>query len=177
MAGTRTVVEIGSKWGRWEVLRESVPDKHRRRRFECRCACGATRVVAWAHLRMGVSRSCGCLHKEILAGKATHGYTRVRGGDKYHRLMYVAWQGIKSRCRNPKASNYRWYGAVGVDICDEWHDSFAAFIGYLDANLGKRPDGWSLDRIRPEGMYEPGNVRWASPMQQRHNRRKLPTAQ
>ena len=29
---------------------------------------------------------------------------------------------------------------------------------------------WTLDRRDPDGNYEPGNVRWASPTEQRQNR-------
>lgn len=38
--------------------------------------------------------------------------------------------------------------------------------------LGKRPDGKSLDRINPWGNYEKGNVRWATHVEQCNNRRR-----
>ncbi len=38
--------------------------------------------------------------------------------------------------------------------------------------LGKRPEGKSLDRINPWGHYEKGNVRWATHVEQCNNRRR-----
>lgn len=82
---------------------------------------------------------------------------------------YNIWTGIKQRCLNPKTESFRFYGARGITVCDEWRDSFDAF--YL--HIGPRPSlDHSVDRIDNDGNYQPGNVRWATPDIQMGNRRK-----
>lgn len=73
---------------------------------------------------------------------------------------------MHERCRNPRHIGFRYYGARGITVCERWRD-FAAFL----ADVGPRPKGWTLDRINPDGDYEPGNVRWVSPSDQRKNQR------
>jgi hypothetical protein len=46
---------------------------------------------------------------------------------------------------------------------------FESFDQFFDL-LGPRPEGCSLDRIDPLGHYEPGNVRWATVLEQAKNR-------
>ncbi len=40
---------------------------------------------------------------------------------------FSIYDGIKSRCYNPSAANYKSYGAKGVTMCDEWKNDFQAF--------------------------------------------------
>jgi hypothetical protein len=83
---------------------------------------------------------------------------------------YHIWDGMKSRCYNPKRHDYGRYGGRGIKVCQKWRDSFLAFIG----DVGQRPDSsYSIDRIDNNGNYEPGNVRWATIFQQRANRRGI----
>lgn len=74
---------------------------------------------------------------------------------------------MKSRCTNSNHISYPYYGGRGISICSQWFDSFEAFID----DMGERPEGTSIDRINPDGDYEPGNCRWATPKEQIINRR------
>lgn len=74
---------------------------------------------------------------------------------------------MKDRCTNPNNLNYKYYGALGVTVCDRW-SQFENFV----ADMGPRPLKKSLDRINPFGNYEPGNCRWATAKEQANNKRK-----
>lgn len=81
---------------------------------------------------------------------------------------YIAWIDMKARCLNPKSPAYGYYGRRGVNICPQWINDFKAFFG----NVGLRPNQkYSLDRINNNGNYEPGNVRWATRLDQANNTR------
>ena len=87
--------------------------------------------------------------------------------------LYRLWIRIKRRCYDTKAHNYRWYGAVGVTMWEPWLNDAGAFIAYIEAELGPRPSPkHSIDRIDPFGNYEPGKLRWATPVEQARNTRR-----
>ena len=61
-------VEVGSKIGRWTVLRET--RKNGTKYFECLCECGTVKEIYYRSLETGVSQSCGCLRGELSKAKA-----------------------------------------------------------------------------------------------------------
>jgi hypothetical protein len=80
---------------------------------------------------------------------------------------YDAWRNMKKRCLDPNIPDFHLWGGRGIRVCDEWINSFEAFL----LAVGPRPSiRYSLDRFPdPDGHYEPGNVRWATKPEQRHN--------
>lgn len=98
-----------------------------------------------------------------------------RGGRRFkHGLwntrVYRTWSGMHTRCNNSKGHNYRYYGARGIRVCEEWSE-FTRFYDWAIAN-GYRDD-LTIDRINNEGNYEPDNCRWIPPAAQSKNRRSV----
>lgn len=167
------VDRTNKRYGRLIALRMLGKNSHNQLVWECVCDCGT--VIE----RVGFQRiSCGCLLKESAArnGRNTKGCKRpdivgntfaVKHGACRSGLSpeYISYQAAKQRCNDPKVWNYADYGGRGIKFL------FTSFEQWL-AELGPRSKGTTVDRIANEGNYEPGNVRWATPLQQRQNQRK-----
>jgi hypothetical protein len=52
-------------------------------------------------------------------------------------------------------------------VCEHWRTSFAAFY----ADVGDPPDGMTMDRKDNMRGYEPGNIKWSTPLEQGNNKR------
>jgi len=84
-----------------------------------------------------------------------------------HYGTYVSWRNMKKRCYTKSEISYPRYGGAGITVCEQWQ----TYQGFL-ADMGERPEGFSLDRINGLGNYEPGNCRWATRSEQNKNRRQ-----
>ena len=81
---------------------------------------------------------------------------------------YHTWNAMRQRCTNPNRFDYKYYGALGVTVCDRWNK----FENFLE-DMGERPLSTTLDRINAFGNYEPDNCRWASKELQSQNQRRF----
>lgn len=79
---------------------------------------------------------------------------------------YISWNKMLQRCNNPKNPSYEWYGKIGIRVCDHWKD----FRNFLE-DMGERPEGMSLERINSNKDYYKENCKWATQLEQIHNRK------
>ena len=89
----------------------------------------------------------------------THGLSRA--------AIYRSYREARRRCTDPKCADYARYGGRGIEFRFD-------FVADLYDTIGDRPLNTTLDRIDPNGHYEIGNVRWASPKEQANNRSRSP---
>jgi hypothetical protein len=98
-----------------------------------------------------------------LKGKRAWNY-RHGGQPKY---LYEIWKAMRRRCSCPTTRGYSDYGGRGIRVCERW-DSYETFR----QDMGERPSPeHSIERKNNDGNYEPGNCRWATEIEQRHNQR------
>lgn len=160
---------IGQVFTRLTVIAraEDPPDRAKKVRWLCQCECGAQVSVQQQKLRIGASRSCGCLNRETRHNKhRIHGHTAFVDGKRAMTLEFRTWLQMRKRFKhNPD------YTKRGM--CEEWQVSFVSFYEYLMSSIGAHPGkGYTIDRIENENGYFPGNIRWATAKQQANNRRK-----
>lgn len=157
----------GIRFGRLLVLDQSGRDRWGQVRWRCLCDCGKEHAAVGGKLRRGEVLSCGCGKSAACAAANIK-----HGGSARGRMTpeYRAWQNLIHRCENPKAKQYKDWGGRGIKVSPDWRHDFARFL----ADVGPRPSPQhSIDRRENDGNYEPGNVRWATRMEQRHNSRHL----
>jgi hypothetical protein len=90
-----------------------------------------------------------------------------------HSPEYRVWNAMIERCTKPSTKYFEYYGGRGIKVCDRWlrgdgeRGGFQLFI----ADMGRRPSAkHSIERINNSKGYEPGNVRWATSIEQANNK-------
>ncbi len=150
----------GKTFGRWTVIKLARINGSYARYWFCECECGTKREVRDANLKSGISKSCGCLHRETVSIK---GVTHGRSGSPEYRT----WKQMKQRCQNPKDQMYKHYGARGIGFDPRWM-KFESFF----EDMGERPSSnHSIDRIDNDQGYCKENCRWATNGVQARNKR------
>lgn len=123
------------------------------------CDCGNTTELYYNNIQSGHTKSCGCLQKETRTAQKKHGLSS-------HPLFRV-WAGILARCYNPNRKSYKFYGAKGITVCDQWKNDFKSFYDWAIANGYQK--GLEIDRINFLSGYSPENCRWATRKEQQRN--------
>lgn len=154
-------IEEGQRFGRLTVI-EKCPNQRgaRHPKYRCLCDCGKETLVQRDNFAR--TNSCGCLRAEQLVARSkTHGMSSTP--------EFKAWTDMRERCYRQTRKDFDHYGGRGIRVCQRWLDGFEPFF----ADMGSRPEAHSLDRIDPNGDYEPSNCRWATASTQRINQRRM----
>lgn len=149
---------VGASIWRFTVL--SLPIREGKYlQVQVRCECGVVKVLEQGNLRSGRVTSCGCYGKAASKERfTTHG---MRGTP-----LYAVWNSMIQRCHNPGSQAYKYYGAKGITVSEEWRkfENFYADMGdkpYLEATLERRDAKLG---------YCKSNVIWATRLEQANNK-------
>lgn len=135
----------------------------------------ANRGVRWATVECKVCKKeyevdpnklqyrkhCGCIVRGKVASKYASSHPRLRGILKH----------MMSRCHNPNNQDYYNYGARGIWVCEEWKKNTDSFCEW--ALINGYQDDLSIERIDSGRGYSPDNCKWADPLDQGRNTRRV----
>lgn len=147
----------GEKFGLLTVIGAAPPRKQNKFVY-CKCDCGNPEPIEVfiGNLGRGHTTSCGCAWLENVT---KHGLTNT--------LEYRVRTYMIQRCYNTKHDSYPDYGGRGIYVCDRWLESVENFV----ADMGKCPEGHTLERIDVNGNYTPENCKWDTLGNQGYNKR------
>lgn len=128
-----------------------------------KCECGKMFEALMISVSEGNTKSCGCLKVKT---NIKNGLENRKHGLRYHPL-YLRWNNIIQRCKNPKCHAYKNYGGRGIKVCERWQD-----VGnFIKDMYPTYVEGSHIDRIDNNGDYNQENCRWISIKVNNNNKR------
>lgn len=149
----------GQVYGNLTVKSFAGKDCNRICYWNCECSCGNNVVVMGGNLKR--QRSCDkCGRKRQGETITTHGMSRTS--------EYYIWNGARKRCSLENDKAFKNYGGRGITMCDEWFNSFDAFI----RDMGPRPSSrHCIERLDNQLGYFKENCVWATYRTEARNKR------
>lgn len=148
----------GMRFNNFTVLRQSETKKYQNIGWACQCDCGTIKIMSGSELRQRKATGCRCNLKMI-----RHYTSRTR--------LYRIHVDMIRRCTQPQNKSYKYYGARGIKVCNEWlgNEGYIRFRDWALKNGYK--DNLTIDRINVDSDYSPQNCRWVTTKVQNNNTR------
>lgn len=155
----------GRTFGQFTVLCD-VGSNGKERVYSCECKCGNTVDIPASKLRgmngRGNKPHCGCLDGETIKVKKEKSTTHGMSGSP----TYTTWSNMIQRCINPDRWDFKHYGGRGIRFDPRWKD-FKEFY----SDMGTKPEGMSLERMKADEGYSKDNCIWADETTQNYHQR------
>lgn len=153
---------VGEKYNKLTAVEElDIRNGQRYYLFECDCGNRVERILK--EVRRNKIGSCGCNSGNRI-NHGSHHCSKER--------LYGIHKGMLRRCFKESDLAFKYYGARGIIVCDEWNTG--DIKGYYSFREWAISNGYSeeltIDRIDVNGNYEPSNCRWLDDINQARNK-------
>jgi hypothetical protein len=128
-------------------------------RYKLKCCCGYTLWKTADEINENRLSYCGSCPVPI----------KPVGRIGRERILGIL-RGAITRCHNPNSRPYKYYGARGITVSQEWRDDPEIFYRWARAN--GYDDDLTLDRKDNYSGYGPSNCRWITNAEQQRNKRR-----
>tara|TARA_R100001594_G_scaffold150639_2_gene213003 strand:- start:7669 stop:8316 length:648 start_codon:yes stop_codon:yes gene_type:complete len=117
--------------------------------------------ITWKWTKRSSDYCKSCFARYVSSQSPKH----VKHGLSIHPI-YQSYKNMLNRCYNEKCSQYQYYGAKGIRVCDKWLDKEKGLVSFFSWSVQNNwSKGLQIDRIDNKGNYEPTNAQWITQLQ------------
>lgn len=158
------VLEAGAQYNDWTVVQPGTGHSI------CECTCGIQQRVRNFYLLNDKSRSCRDCSDANRGARPDRMFASDLPPALYRKFSSLVRNAI-ARCTNPDNWAWEYYGARGIQVCEQWLANSQLFFDYVQTLPGCCDRTLTLDREDNDGHYEPGNLRFVTRTVSVNNRR------